>query len=139
MWLSVLNDFVNEATVMISYTFFLWSLMAILDETKNRRQCLKWFGICLVFGCLLKCIASLASNTFCTSRVWIFLRMVLNFSIILYVGIGQWVSNYTLSKIKGYVDDNMHNEYIQTDSSAASESTTRMQSLNVKFMISQIF
>ena len=124
---------------MISYTFFLWSLMAILDETKNKRQCLKWFGICLVVGCLLKCIASLTTDSFCVSRRWILVRMLLNFGIILYVGIGQWISNYTLSKIKGYVDEDRHNDYLETESSAARESTNKMQSLNVKFMISQIF
>jgi hypothetical protein len=135
----VLDDFLNEAAVLISYTFFLWSMMAILEETKNRRECLKWFGISLVVASLFKAILSITVEQFCTNRTWILIRMLFNFSIVLYVGIGQWISNYTLGKIKGFVDDEGHNSYLNSEASGSPENAAKMESLNVKFMISQIF
>lgn len=139
-WLWVLNDFITECGVLISCTFFLWSLMAILEETKSRRQCIKWFGVCLLVGSLLKSITSMATKNFCTSRFWILMRMLLNSAIIVFIGIGQWLSNYILAKIKGYVDKDQQSDYLATgESDSIESSTTKMQSLNVKFMISQIF
>lgn len=136
----VINDYITECGVLISCTFFLWSLVAILEETKSKRQCLKWYGVCLLVGSLLKSISSMLATNFCTSRTWILLRMLLNFAIILFIGIGQWLSNYILAKIKGYVDEDQHSHYLATEGSISSESSTaKMQSLNVKFMISQIF
>ena len=111
--------------------------MAILEETKSRRECLKWFGISLILASFLKAVFSITFDEFCTNRTWILVRMMLNFCIVLYVGIGQWISNYTLGKIKRFVDGEDHSSYLQSEDSG--ENATKMESLNVKFMISQIF